>query len=328
MMKLLSIILLIFLINSVYSQNLPLSCSGSREMYGVIGDNGMSVFDWEVTGGNIIRNYNDSILVEWDNENTVGEIKVKEINIYGCEGEFLSENVIISKPYINLEPEYEICQNDSIVLDVYNSDIIEYLWQDNSSDYNFVAYQEGSYWVKGMDVNGCYAYDTTNVIVNELPYIDLGNDTTLCEGDLYIDLSDKGVYYEWFDNSVSSSITIYPQDVTQEVWVNVTNEKGCISSDTIIVESCFNLIIPNTITPNGDGSNETWIIEGLYSYPNASISIYNRWGSMVYNTNNYSSSNVFDGRDKKGNKLPMDSYYYIIEIKNKEPIVGTLTIIR
>ena len=84
--------------------------------------------------------------------------------------------------------------------------------------------------------------------------------------------------------------------------------------------------IPNAFTPNGDGINDLWDITALQAYPGCTISIYNRSGSLVYNSVNYPKP--WDGT-YNGKNLPVGTYYYVIDLKNgKKPLAGSVTIIR
>ena len=68
--------------------------------------------------------------------------------------------------------------------------------------------------------------------------------------------------------------------------------------------------------PDGDGINDTFEIIGLEAYRQVKIRIYNRWGHIVYQNNNY--KNNWDGKASAamsvGRTLPTGTYYYIIEI--------------
>jgi gliding motility-associated-like protein len=66
----------------------------------------------------------------------------------------------------------------------------------------------------------------------------------------------------------------------------------------------------NTFTPNADGVNDTWIIEGLDN--SATVKVYNRLGSLILNSRGYTEP--WDGT-YKGSKLPAGTYYYIINAK-------------
>ncbi|MGB5554455.1 MAG: gliding motility-associated C-terminal domain-containing protein, partial [Flavobacteriaceae bacterium] len=79
-------------------------------------------------------------------------------------------------------------------------------------------------------------------------------------------------------------------------------------------------------TPNGDGVNDHWIIPGIDNYPNAKVTVFNRWGHEVYTAINYRN-------DWKGNYssnsdiLPPGSYLYVIDLGNgNAPIQGWIFI--
>ena len=85
--------------------------------------------------------------------------------------------------------------------------------------------------------------------------------------------------------------------------------------------------IPEGFSPNGDGINELLVIRGLENYPNNQLTIFNRWGEIVFEGKPY--TNNFDGTSTRGvtiggNKLPSGTYYYILDlgVKDKEPIKG------
>ncbi len=111
--------------------------------------------------------------------------------------------------------------------------------------------------------------------------------------------------------------------------VEITDGNACTYSTTIEVkavgEDC--LEIPTAFIPNDDGYNDTWKIRNIDYYPDASVEIFNRWGQLVYSAKD-GYLTPWDGKSK-GKDLPMDAYYYIIDLKNgKKPFTGNVTIIR
>ena len=82
-------------------------------------------------------------------------------------------------------------------------------------------------------------------------------------------------------------------------------------------------IIPGGLSPNGDGINDTWNIQGLEDYPNASISVFDRWGKKLFFSNSSSEpwNGTFDGKE-----LPTADYYYIIELDNGKKYHGVVTL--
>ena len=86
-----------------------------------------------------------------------------------------------------------------------------------------------------------------------------------------------------------------------------------------------NTNIPSLFTPNNDGINDSWIIPNLEQYGNLRVSIYNRYGQAVYQSDNY--KNDWYGT-WNGNDLPAATYYYIIKSSTKGVIKGVVNIIR
>jgi len=109
----------------------------------------------------------------------------------------------------------------------------------------------------------------------------------------------------------------------------VTDANLCEIADTFEVNSeqpqC--LEIPTAFSPNGDGVNDTWEIGRMELYPDAIVEIYNRWGELVFRSSR-GYSNPWDGT-RNGRGVPMDSYHYIIDLKNgTKPVTGSVTIVR
>jgi len=86
------------------------------------------------------------------------------------------------------------------------------------------------------------------------------------------------------------------------------------------------IVIPNVFTPNGDGINDVWTIKSLNDFPGCTVSVYNRYGNLVYHSNGYPKP--WDGT-YNGAQLPVGTYYYIIDTKdNMKPLAGPVTILR
>jgi gliding motility-associated-like protein len=94
--------------------------------------------------------------------------------------------------------------------------------------------------------------------------------------------------------------------------VTVTDGFGCTQTATVtvIILNDFKLFPYNLITPNGDGMNDTWVVENIWAYPEAVVVIFNRYGMEVFNGSNY-DLNRWDGTFD-GKELPDGAYYYVI----------------
>lgn len=69
------------------------------------------------------------------------------------------------------------------------------------------------------------------------------------------------------------------------------------------------------LTPNGDGNNDTWEIEGLEKFGSVEVKIFNRWGQVVWSTQQYNNStNVFAGKNQQGEEVPTGTYFYILKL--------------
>ena len=143
---------------------------------------------------------------------------------------------------------------------------------------------------------------------------------TICLGQevlTIIDGTNSNFIYRWFDNitdtlSIGDTLNLtgsyYSEPGTSSIRLSVSNECGeeIIEKD-LIIEDC---IIPNIITPNGDGLNDYFVTKYAKIYDDVNITILNRWGNVVYEDSNY--QNQWNGLNPNGNKLKDGTYYYFI----------------
>ncbi len=132
-------------------------------------------------------------------------------------------------------------------------------------------------------------------------------------------------------NSAQTTVSNLQNGVNTLIY-EVTSADCPSQSDTlsIIVSVCdgFDPVFPTVITPNFDGKNDLFVIEYLeLIYPNCHVTIFNRWGSVVYESIGY--SNPWDGTFNN-EPLPMGTYFYRLELNDAEERVysGDISIIR
>ncbi|MEY2868690.1 MAG: hypothetical protein RIR01_1150, partial [Bacteroidota bacterium] len=87
------------------------------------------------------------------------------------------------------------------------------------------------------------------------------------------------------------------------------------------------LEIFNAVTPNGNGENDVFVIRNIQSYPENNVTIFNRWGVVVYDVSSYGLDGKFfrgisEGRTTigKNEELPGGVYFYVIKYKNTQGI--------
>ncbi|MCF8237990.1 MAG: gliding motility-associated C-terminal domain-containing protein [Saprospiraceae bacterium] len=141
-----------------------------------------------------------------------------------------------------------------------------------------------------------------------------------------------GIQYIWsgpFDLSCTdcaSPMVTPAASGTYQVLIRDIN--GCLTLDSVYVEVFDDLNevldLVNTITPNGDGQNDLLVIKGLESFDANSLVIYNRWGEVVFQQDNY--NNTFNGY-YKNQRLPAGTYYYVLKLWPGERIVKSVLVI-
>ena len=89
------------------------------------------------------------------------------------------------------------------------------------------------------------------------------------------------------------------------------------------------LAIPKGFSPNGDGQGDRWILQGILGYPGSLVTIFNRWGNMVFQVMGYDNQNiVWTGESERGlrlgsNQLPEGTYFYVIDLgSGQKPMSG------
>ena len=93
------------------------------------------------------------------------------------------------------------------------------------------------------------------------------------------------------------------------------------TQETLLVYQ--SLSIPNAFSPDNDGVNENWIIEGLGQFPDHQLSVYSRWETLVLREAPY--KNDWNGESRASHSssneqnLPEGTYFYILELGNGQP---------
>jgi gliding motility-associated-like protein len=141
----------------------------------------------------------------------------------------------------------------------------------------------------------------------------LANDTVTNVTQLYVSRQPAhGMAIKQDNNTITyTPFNEYCNETTPDNFEYVVcNAVGCDSVQVFVWVLCDKLKVFTGFSPNNDAMNDFFYIEGLPNFPNNKVTIYNRWGNLVYNKEKY--DNTWDGT-WKNNPLPDGTYFWIFD---------------
>ncbi len=114
-------------------------------------------------------------------------------------------------------------------------------------------------------------------------------------------------------------------DTTDTFTYELCNPAGCDTATVTLYIECKDFIIFNGFSPNGDGVNETFTIEGIEEFPNNELQIFNRWGNVVFEQKGYKGQ--WNGT-WNNQLLPDGTYFYLLDDGEGKQYSGFLQIQR
>ncbi len=294
-----------------------------------------------VTGGIPPYNYqwsNGLIGVDSFWVSTVGTSVFSVTVTDSCSAVNQVDSVIVSTDYIpmtlSVSNDTLICKNQSIVLSAIPSNGIpdySYQWAPiTSTGANPIVTPSSTtnYYVSVTDL----CFDTVLIdsilVSTDFPplVIDASQIGEVCSGTLvYVEGQASGgnppyaVYWNYNEQESFSLNFEFVSDYTVNDTVKFYVTDACFEKDSLgvfmVVNNCV-LEFPNVFTPNGDGVNDYFHITGLEYFPNNKMSIYNRWGAVIYEIDHY--QNTWDGFSESGQAFPPGVYYYVLDILGTE----------
>lgn len=166
-----------------------------------------------------------------------------------------------------------------------NGQAVGFPFTGTGSAFNFTNQQTaGLYSIRAVNtITGCtdLMADTLEIELLPQPDVNLGDSMYLC--DLAEIILDAGTFadtviYEWQDGS---DVRNYSVKEPGQYWVKVYLG-NCYGMDTIDIQDCSELDIPNVFTPNGDLKNDRFLPRKTGEIKEFKIEIFNRWGKLVY----------------------------------------------
>ena len=199
--------------------------------------------------------------------------------------------------------------------------------------------QSGIFSVQ-VDLGSCQASGILDLVSeNFTSTINVSDTTTLEEGetlDIIVTTSAENPEFEWYLNNtviIGENQNTLEATALGDYKVVISQTTGCIVSNEILFEITepFNPFpevenIPNLISPNGDGANDTWVIPTNYvSGTNTEVIIMSNRGEIVLQTDDYQNNWPENQLDFKSINLV---YYYIITTQDQEIKKGSITIVK
>lgn len=242
------------------------------------------------------------------------------------------ELMVHANPVLNLAADTTICDNATIQLS--GPDGFTYAWT-SGEDTQTIETEAATVGLTITDPFGCTAYDEI-MISTHGPEVGMailpdhigqpGSDFTF-EGS---STAQSTLIAEWIWNfgdgstaDAQNTIHGYAAEGVYEVILNATDEFGCQTtvSDDVIVRYDFK--IPDGFSPNGDGINDNFEIQGLTAFSDVTIKIFNRWGAVVYESSHYGSEKYWDGGD-----CTDGTYFYVLKMPGMDAKSGSVTLSR
>tara|TARA_R110000868_G_scaffold141782_2_gene358590 strand:+ start:49 stop:2301 length:2253 start_codon:yes stop_codon:yes gene_type:complete len=254
-----------------------------------------------VSIGNSITRFissNTTFYIEAVNQNcTTGERVPIEVVVYDLP-KFEDQNIIKCKD-----------EKTTIGASLYG---VNYLWSTNETTPTIEINTAGTYTV---DVTrpapeSCIITETITVMEHAAPKI---KEVLIEENTISIQLEAPADYYEFSIDGINfQSSNVFPKNTSGLQTATVRDRKGCTYDSQIFIV----IITPKFFTPNNDTINDFWEVKGLENYPEATVTLFDRYGKLiaVLNSSNQSWDGTFNGAD-----LPASDYWYVLKLGDSEP---------
>lgn len=268
------------------------------------------------------------------NDVIAGTYLVMITDANGCQFEF-EDSILSTNPIgINANVQDALCYGDrNGLIDITVTNAIEpisYLWSTGDTSAVIINVLAGDYTVTVTDSNQCTLTVTYTIEQPDSLYIELYSPTFSGDYNVSSYLGTDGSIetivtggtspYEflWSDGSTTQDLFNLPAG---NYAVLVTDENGCTVQADIILTSPWELEMPTGYSPNGDGQNDFFVVHGIEVFPDNEITVYNRWGNVVYSATGY--QNEWNGFNNSGEELPDGTYFVVLKVAGlDEPLTG------
>jgi len=228
---------------------------------------------------------------------------------------------VVNTESIQLQ-ELSICQGETITLTTASQNS-NYLWNTGETTQSIQVSTAGLYSVRYFSIDGCEITQNFNVTVSNGPsdVNILTTDFSGSDNSITIIVSDNGIFEYSLDGISYQISNVFTGLSVGSYTVYIRDVSGCGEK----VLNVYILDYPRFVTPNGDGYNDTWRIPNLTRMdPNAIISIFDRYGRLLYRMKSQFS---WDGT-VNGKQMPPSDYWFLVNYSNGKELRGHFSLIK
>ncbi len=258
----------------------------------------------------------------------VNDYQISVTDKYGCLGSASIKVEVLPNPEIG-ENQF-LCEGETLVVDI--KDLSNPIWKDGYTAWERIIDKPGEYELS-VEENDCELKQ--KIVMNPSPKFELDNNDVypgivIFEGETYTlapDLDpDYGPYtYTWSDSSVLPELVVVESGTYK---LKVEDNIGCVATDTVVVEvKPIGIESPNAFTPLSKNENDRFYLKDINVTDRFEMYIYNRWGELLYKTNEAGYANGWDGT-YKGEDCPVGAYVWVLMLDGKVKEKGNVILVR
>ncbi|RZT96926.1 gliding motility-associated-like protein [Ancylomarina subtilis] len=258
----------------------------------------------------------------------VNDYQISVTDKYGCLGSASIKVEVLPNPEIG-ENQF-LCEGETLVVDI--KDLSNPIWKDGYTAWERIIDKPGEYELS-VEENDCELKQ--KIVMNPSPKFELDNNDVypgivIFEGETYTlapDLDpDYGPYtYTWSDSSVLPELVVVESGTYK---LKVEDNIGCVATDTVVVDvKPIGIESPNAFTPLSKNENDRFYLKDINVTDRFEMYIYNRWGELLYKTNEAGYANGWDGT-YKGEDCPVGAYVWVLMLDGKVKEKGNVILVR
>ncbi len=316
-----------------------LFCTGN--VVNLIGNSNASIFNW--SGPNSFTSTSQNPSIANAQTNVAGTYTLVITDANGCTNSATTNVTINQTPSLVGSNNALTCAGQNVVLlanfgtgvavNWYSDLSLSPLLQANSNTYTptFGSFGTYTFYAQGV-INGCTS-SVTPITANYYNLVaGIASSTLSGPTPLAVQFTNTSVglvngnSINWTFGDGNTSTTYNAENTfvnvgTYTVLLVIDNGLCRDTADVIINVNIATVLVPEILTPNGDGHNDVFDIKNIGYFPDNELFIFNRWGNLVYKTKGYNNTwtGVPNSSGKTGNeKLPPATYFYLLNLGDKD----------